>query len=179
MGFAEFDSNSLLQDWFNDKLKGKTELEQLAYAKAISNSAVNAGKRINEISNVCYNWISARDISNPIWTNTKISRDEFLSSISYQDLEAQSRLFTLDEERKNRALLKICTTFGNVSLEQLEGDFGELWPKRPSQEFLRVLAKVANLLKSIPRIVERITPIIAKRLGERQRPKNSICCKET
>ena len=67
--------------------------------------------------------------------------------------------------------MKICTTFGNVSLEQLEGDFGELWPKRPSQEFLRVLAKVANLLKSIPRIVERITPIIAKRLGERQRPK--------
>ena len=171
VGFAGLDPNSPLQDWFNDKMKDKTELEQLAYARAISNSAVNAGKRINEISNVCYNWISARDVSNPIWTNTKISRDEFLLTISYQDLEAQSRLFTLDEERKNRALLKISPSLGNVSLEQLEGGFGELWPKRPSQEFLRVLAKVSNLLKSIPRIVERITPIIEKRLGERQRPK--------
>ena len=67
--------------------------------------------------------------------------------------------------------MKIHTTFGNVSLEQLERDFSELWPKRPSQEFLRVLAKVTNLLKSISRIVERITLIIAKRLKEQQRQK--------
>lgn len=171
LDFSLLDPSVPLQQWFDEKIANMTEAEQLDFARTASNSAVEAGKRINELGNVCYTWINARDITNPIWTNTKVSRDEFLASISYEALQDQSRLWTIDEERKNRALLKVCNSLGDISLEELEGRFGVLWPPKTSQGFLGVLAKVCALLKSVNRIVERVRPIIDERLKARQRPK--------
>lgn len=172
LDLATLNSGVDLKQWFNDKIASKTELQQLGFAKAIIRTSETLHERNGELSNACYEWVKARGDDHPIWTATRVSRNDFLQLFSLEQLQDQAMQWTKDQERKDQATNRVLMALNRQLIGPIINEFGNLWPPKPAQEFLRVLAKVASLLKTVDNIKTSVQPIINKRIAGARRPKD-------